>query len=284
MQFGKKTCSNCGMSYDEMTKSCPYCGNEDQDKERWEKFDRIIWVSPVRQAVIFIIGLVGLYIVSFIVSFIVVWYVTNQGGDVNEIIYSDRINMALNIASYGVTFILLGVCLYKYRKDIFKAFTHKDVYWKGLVWAAVIIAFSLIYSLLISLVWETEGNNNQVSIESLTMAYPISSILLFAIVGPLVEEATYRVGLFSFCRRINRWAAYLITAIVFSLIHFDFTCFTSGDTDFIINELINLPSYIAAALVFSYAYEKGGYACSSFAHILNNLVAILAIIVEMYLI
>ncbi|MCD8195231.1 MAG: CPBP family intramembrane metalloprotease [Coprobacillus sp.] len=283
MQFGKKTCTNCGMSYDEMSKSCPYCNKEDPDNSRWEKFDRVLWMSPARELALFLIGFLGFYLISFVISFIVVYYVSSTGGDVNGIATSERINMALNVATYALTFAILGVTLYKYRKDIFKSFSHKDVYLKGLGWCGVLIAFSLVYSLLISLVWETEGNTNQVSIEGLTAVYPWSSLLLFGIVAPLVEEATYRVGLFTFCKRINRWAAYLITAIVFSLIHFDFSCFTSGDTEFIINELINLPSYIVAALVFSYAYEKSGYACSSFAHMLNNIISVVIIIIEVYL-
>ena len=83
-------------------------------------------------------------------------------------------------------------------------------------------------------------NDNENAIDSITNAYPLLSLLVFGIMGPVVEEFTYRVGLFSFIRRFNRPAAYIITIAIFALIHFNF------QSTNIVNELINLPSYIVA--------------------------------------
>ena len=38
--------------------------------------------------------------------------------------------------------------------------------------------------------------------------------------------------------------------------------------------LPNVTGYIVAGILFSYYYEKGGFACSATAHVVNNLVAL----------
>ena len=43
-----------------------------------------------------------------------------------------------------------------------------------------------------------------------------------------------------------------------------------------INELINLPPYVFAGLTFTFLFEKFGFGCGLFAHILNNVYSIFA--------
>jgi membrane protease YdiL (CAAX protease family) len=62
--------------------------------------------------------------------------------------------------------------------------------------------------------------------------------------------------------------------LVFGLIHMSF------NPDTIINELINLPSYILAGTILTIAYEKEGFAVSTYAHITNNLISFLLTIIE----
>ena len=112
-------------------------------------------------------------------------------------------------------------------------------------------------------------NANEASIDSTTSLYPFLSIVIFGIVGPICEEFTYRVGLFTFIKKYNRVAAYLITALVFGLLHFTF------NIDTIVTELINLPSYIVSGLLLCYFYDYKGFGASTIAHITNNLFALL---------
>ncbi|MCD8209643.1 MAG: CPBP family intramembrane metalloprotease [Coprobacillus sp.] len=269
MLFGKKECQHCHQEYDEMERVCPNCHTKDPDNTRYEKFNNMVWASWPRELVLFLVGLLALDVIASIVM------AACSGNNMTD----EGIMMLANSLAYVITLVLLIIVSYKYFREYLKSFTNWRAYVSALIAAIILIAFSLIYSLLINLGYETDGNTNQTTVNSLVELYPFFSIVIFGLVGPLVEEMTYRVGLFSLCRRINRWVAYLIVAVVFALIHFDFTTLWSGNSDSIINELINLPSYIFAGLVFSYIYEKYGFASTFVAHALNNLFSIIFILV-----
>jgi membrane protease YdiL (CAAX protease family) len=118
---------------------------------------------------------------------------------------------------------------------------------------------------------QTTSNNNQELINSLVFSMPVISIITFVFLGPIVEEFTYRLGLFSYIAERNKWLAYGITMIVFGFIHFDFT------TTNVTNELLNMPFYLLAGLAFSYIFYKENFAVVTYAHILNNLISVISI-------
>jgi membrane protease YdiL (CAAX protease family) len=102
--------------------------------------------------------------------------------------------------------------------------------------------------------------------------FPLISFINFVLLGPIVEELTYRLGLFSFLKQRNRWVAYIVTVGLFAIIHFNF------NQDNIINELLNLPFYATAGLYFCWLYEKQGFAVATIAHITNNLISFVSIL------
>ncbi len=275
MHFSKGICPNCGAEYDEVGDECPNCHAENNSKARYDGFNNMIMVSPVKEIFAFLIGFVGLQIFALLVEAIALFAYSDS-----DTLYTDRGSMTINIAAYALVLACLFALVFKERKSFSKTYTKSDTYLFGFLAFLVLILATGVYSFIVSLFYSTEGNNNQSSVTSLTTLYPVASIIVFGIIGPLVEEVTYRVGLFSFFRRINRWSAYLLTIIVFALIHFDFTTLAGGWNDALANELINLPSYIIAAAVFSFVYERRGFGASFFAHFLNNMIAILLIIVE----
>jgi membrane protease YdiL (CAAX protease family) len=132
----------------------------------------------------------------------------------------------------------------------------------------MLIGLNLVYELLGIRV---EDNSNQETITQLTLSFPFLSFITFVFLGPIVEEITYRLGLFSLVRRYNRWLGYLITALVFGFIHFDY-----GSADYM-NELINMPLYVFAGVLFTFIYEKEGFEVATLTHILNNGFSILII-------
>ena len=88
--------------------------------------------------------------------------------------------------------------------------------------------------------------------------------------GPIVEEFTYRYGLFGYVKKHNKTLAYVATILIFALIHFEFTT----DVDQLVNELLNLPSYLIGAIVLSIAYDKSdNLVVPIIAHIFNNLIS-----------
>ena len=124
-------------------------------------------------------------------------------------------------------------------------------------------------------IWHTPADNvNQASVESIATSYPLIGIFIMGMVGPICEELTYRVGLYSFLRRINKYLALVVTAIVFAMIHFTF------DAKDIVEELWSFPSYLISGVILTLAYERRGPACSITAHVCYNLIAVLMIMVQ----
>ena len=112
-------------------------------------------------------------------------------------------------------------------------------------------------------------NINQSAADAFANNYPILAFFVMAIIGPICEELTYRVGLHSFLRRINKYLALVVTIIIFAMIHFTF------DAENIVEELWSLPSYLVSGLLLTLAYEVRGPACSITAHACYNLFALI---------
>ena len=115
-------------------------------------------------------------------------------------------------------------------------------------------------------------NTNEEAAESMILAFPALSIIVLGILGPVCEEITYRYGLFSLLDKKSKILAYILTPLVFAIIHFDF----GGD---MIIELLNLPSYIIAGVLLSLAYDKFGFHTAVIAHVINNLYAIIVTLI-----
>ena len=143
-------------------------------------------------------------------------------------------------------------------------------------YAMTIVFASMMLSSLINIFHTPVDNNNQNAALEVVQNYPIIAFFLISFLGPICEEMTYRVGLFSFFRRINKYVAFIITIIVFALIHFDFDAIGTSN---IVNELWALPSYIVSGFILTLAYEHRGPACSMTAHILYNTFAFIMMLI-----
>jgi membrane protease YdiL (CAAX protease family) len=110
------------------------------------------------------------------------------------------------------------------------------------------------------------SNDNQQAAVELMGRFPIFGFFIVSIVGPILEEITYRLGLFSLGAKYKKWLGYVLSIVFFALIHINFV---SKD---IVAELINLPTYMVCGVVLGLAYDKFGFATSVTAHITNNLI------------
>ena len=187
----------------------------------------------------------------------------------------------INFVSYFILGIAMSFILWKDWKKIFNSFKGWRTYVFGLAGLGAIFVFSNFWSIIIQLLQiDVSDNINQSSAVNLVVTYPLLSIIVIGVIGPLCEELAYRAGLFSFLKRINSIFAYVISALIFALIHFDFNSIIVGietsNWGILINELINLPPYIFAGLTFTFLFEKFGFGCGLFAHILNNVYSIFA--------
>ena len=238
-------------------------------------------LSKWKQTVIFLVGLFGLIIAQIVVQLIVdsIALIVNGGknSSYNSFINSVDYSFLLNAIPY---IILLAFFVF-FTKPDWKELTKSFKGWKpfvaGLVGIAVIFSFNISYNVFLNILKvEIVDNSNESVLNLIVGKYPLFSLIIFANLGPICEELTYRVGLFSLVRRVNKIFAYFVTIIVFTLIHFDYG--SIGTSDFI-NELINLPFYFVAGFTFTFLYEKYGFAGSLTAHILNNTISVLLTIV-----
>ena len=255
MLFKNKICEKCGYSYDETRLDCPRCKTENGDFDKLGIPKSIFWLHPLLQLTLFILGFAfgGFYGLQFLFAIIL-------GNAINDI---QTLSFVVASITYAVLLCAMIPILLTNKKSLFGFL--KD--WRGYV---IGIGFAVILFLATQFVAKiTEGlgatiNGNESDVETYLKAFTFPGFIVMGIVGPIVEECTYRIGVFSFLRRLNRFVAYLVTMIMFGLIHIRFN---NGD---IVNELLNLPNYVAAGLVLSIAYDTYGPVCSMTAHILCN--------------
>ena len=147
----------------------------------------------------------------------------------------------------------------------------------GLAGAIAIVLFEIAYTNILNLFYKYQSSGNEEGIRSIVLAFPVASVFMLGIVGPICEELAYRVGLFASISKYRKWLAYVVTSLVFGAIHIVGSLITGAS---VWNELANLPVYVIAGLAFSFLYDKWGFASSTTAHICNNLYAVLATIIS----
>lgn len=265
MLFKNKICPNCHTTYDSASFSCPNC-HQKNDLNVPKSHKAISFVPPLFQVGVFLIGWLGLQVLFIIMQIIV------------SLFYEDLNINALAVIDYGsyvFLFAALVLTLLPFIKSILKHFKKWENYIYGIGYGVTLVVVTMLYSLIISQLVQMSDNANQETAAKLTKSFPILAVIFLGFIGPICEEITYRLGLFSFLKRVNKFLPYILVPIVFGFIHFDFTCFGS---ETMVNELVSVPSYIIAGLVLSLAYNHKGLACSTTAHIINNVFSIIMIL------
>ena len=265
MLLNSQKCPNCSAYYDPTLKECPHCHKNNELYDRKVIPERVMFFHPVAQIGIFLAGFsfVGMVICEFISTFFVIFM--EKG-----ILQTTILLLLTYLMMIGAIFIISFTTRWKLFT---KKFTDYRDYLMGLAYAGIIILASLLLSIVINLFYQGGENANQEAAVNISTNYPIFSFFILCLLGPICEEMTYRVGLYSFFRRINKYLAFAVTIIVFTFIHFDFT---AAD---LTSELWSLPSYIVCGLILTIAYEHRGPACSMMAHIAYNLFAFIMIFV-----
>lgn len=264
MLFKEQNCVKCGKSYDSVLSACPSCGEHNINRKDHAIGKGYIAMPWVYQIACVILGIVVLFSLAF-VSLEILKNFTDQ---TNALVLSDFIMYFLVFCGFVPIIAING-------KAILGRFTKIKPYLIGIGIGVSIIIFSIVNTSIISLFGiENTTNKNEVTSRFIIDTYPIMSLIVLGIIGPIVEELTYRLGLFSFLNRINRILAYFVSILVFAFMHLDF----SSDTNILV-EFLNLPSYLYAAFAFTFAYDKFSLPCSMTAHITNNLFAVVTEII-----
>lgn len=266
MLLKSKNCSNCGRYYDPTLEQCPTCHKRDELYEQRGIPSSIVFFHPAAQIGLFVCGFayIGMLISEIIAAFFL-----------NFVPKGDYRDLLILVVAYLLMLLgLLLIALLTRRNSFLKKFERPFDYLFGLAFAVMVIVASSVVGSITQLFYQAQDNANQSAAVTMSLNYPILSGIILCLIGPICEEMTYRVGLYSFFRRINIVLAMIVTTIIFAFIHFDFTA------EDMINELWNLPSYIVAGLVLTIAYEVRGPACSMMAHILYNTFAFIMILLR----
>lgn len=188
---------------------------------------------------------------------------------VNEV---DR-KCLMEIITYAILFGILLAVLGSSIKKYLPKFTNWTAYVVGIGFGLATLGIDELYIRFVNIFYTTGVGGNEFGIRQIIQNYPVSSIFIFGLIGPMCEELTYRVGLFGLLKRWNRVFAYIITALVFGFIHMKY----DGN---LVTEFILLPSYIIPGALFALAYDMYDLPCSYTAHITNNLIAVIQLVVR----
>ena len=276
--FHSEICTQCGKKYDPCRGNCPNCGKESVDFAEVKGFAHMTPMGWGKELTLFLTGLVGLQLLMLAMQLIAM--ATTKGAYESAGLSGASLKAALQSFTGSVTFyevvdfsayvILFCIMLVILDKDLYrlteKFKTGRSYY--GLICGVGIMFFSMFYGIIVQMSGLKGNNNNQSIINDVVADSPLLSLVIFGLIGPFVEELTYRVGLFGILKRVNVYFAYIMTAIIFGLIHFDWQNPTALEWAY-------LPDYMVSGVLFALVYDKFGFAASFLAHAGNNFFSLL---------
>ncbi len=136
------------------------------------------------------------------------------------------------------------------------------------------IYFALAFVVGIVVIWLglNENNPNNDAIDTMLRQDRNSIIAMTVILAPLVEECIFRGGFFCGFYRKNRYVAYVLSIVMFSVYHVWQYAFAAQDPSYLLYAI----SYIPASFVLCWLYEKTGSIWTSiFFHMSFNAYALI---------
>ena len=105
-----------------------------------------------------------------------------------------------------------------------------------------------------SLFWSSQVNLNDVAISAQVNDAPRSTLLIVVFLAPFVEEVLFRGYVFGNIREKSRWAAYLVSCLLFAFLHvWQFAVVNHSLTYFLL-----MLQYLVPGLVLAWTYEQSG--------------------------
>ncbi|MEG0977986.1 MAG: lysostaphin resistance A-like protein [Bacilli bacterium] len=267
-------CDKCNTSYDMEFIECPKCHTINPNASPRALNNPLLYVDTFREVALLVTGIIGMFLISAIVGSIFGMIIGSKGEIVTNLSPLQSL-ISLSITQFLVLIIMIAT-MYPYLKYIRKSFLKYKSIIIGVLAGGFLILFSFAYGSLISATLPDHViNGNEASLQPLVEALPALSFFILVLVGPFVEELTYRVGLFGAVNKWNKIAAYVVAVLIFSVMHISF----SSGTDWI-SELVALPVYLVAAFILAYIYDNFGLSASFTAHAINNLYAFLVYVIK----
>jgi len=175
------------------------------------------------------------------------------------LIEANAIMLAAEIGSALLTiFLMYTVCKRNYQ-NILKSFDKKYI-GEALKYACIVILASTCISMIYTLLdINIDTNANQSALNEAYLYTPVLSIIYTCLCAPIVEELTFRYFIFKPIFRKHKILAFIVSGSTFALIHMiaSVTTFAADhNLASLLNDLMSLPIYIAAGVIFCMSYYK----------------------------
>lgn len=266
--FNNKKCSNCSNLYDSEFYECPKCKTLNEIGNSKSRKLPTLYISSFNQSYLLGIGLILMTLITIFVSILV--------GIIFPDISTNKVGLIaiVTLITYILTLIFQIISIWEYKLYFLKTFLNYKAILVSILACIIIFGFDYLYNYIIETLYykgaTPEINMNQGLIIDMIKDSPILSFFTIVALGPIIEELTYRVGLFGLFRKFNVYIAYVVTILFFALAHISFEEIFKGNY---IQELFALGNYLFASFILCITYHKFGFSASLIAHILNNLIA-----------
>lgn len=183
---------------------------------------------------------------------------------------------------FFIIFLLTKNFLYnefiKFKTNL-KANINKIFYGYGLLFLGSIV-LSLIYGFILKYYnIEFKDSSNQELIIEIAHYSPIYIFMLTVIFAPFSEEIVFRLGIFKSLKKYNRILAYLISILIFSIIHILPEVFVSKN---VVLTFMQFLTYLWPTIIITFNYDKNDNIIIPIGiHVFNNLMGILMILLNL---
>ena len=252
-----------------------YQNNNEPKKEK-----KLIEVSSLRQLFVFLFGWLGIRVIAYLASFVISLFIKVPDKNVDLEAYTRIVNKLDPILEFSIyllalvgVFAIVGIPA---LKRIFKDFKNGDKIVKGFIYGGILLGATIVYNMFISTFYPIKDNANEEAVNNVIINSPILSFFFVTLFAPIVEEFTYRLGLFGLCAKKNKYLGFILSSLIFGLIHSPFLsgAFLNMTHEELIIELLNLPAYMISGLILCLAYyNEESLVTSMTAHFTNNFVA-----------
>lgn len=199
------------------------------------------------------------------------WHAANWPGLFTSLQY----NMAYLLISFTAV-LLLG---WRYLRAEFDTLLDRKLLSLLTLLQGYFIHMALNYLLLVGILAATGGdpgwvNPNNENIVGMAADDVYRVLCMTVFLAPVAEEVLFRGVIFGWLREKDRLAAYLVTTVLFSLLHVWQYAFVSQDLSVLLYAL----DYLPAGIVLAWCYDRSGSIWTSiFFHMGINLSALLTL-------
>ena len=177
---------------------------------------------------------------------------------------SDTTTIILRFYDYIILAIILFIMyrkdIKKYLKDLKNRFI--TIIDKGFLYWTIGLIVMIISNIIIMKFFPIAKANNESSVQEIIKSLPILSIISVGILGPIIEEFTFRKAFYDIFK--NKDLFIIISGLVFGLMHVVFSLKTGWDLLYVI-------PYGALGISFAYMYVKtDNLFTSMMMHMIHN--------------